>query len=66
MVETNAPAASATNVAAHGLRNATAANDGHANDSYDSTRSFDSVRGTSMPNSCGGAYWHAYRHSPQL
>ena len=24
------------------------------------------LRGTLIANSCGGAYWHAYRHSPQL
>jgi hypothetical protein len=46
--------------------NAAPSTRGHAYSSYERKRISASVRGTSMPNSCGGAYWQAYRHSPQL
>src|SRR5262245_37072251 len=43
-----------------------ATNGGAQHASYDATPIADSVRGTLIANSCGGAYWQAYRHSPQL
>src|SRR5437870_10565484 len=39
---------------------------GQQDSSYDARRIFASVRGTLIPNSWGGAYWHADRKSTRL
>ena len=56
-----------TTIVTRGWRvKATLKNRGQQYSSYEAPRICASVVGTLIPNSCGGAYWQAYRHSPQL
>ena len=53
------PAARKSAVSTLCCLNAAPRNAGQQYSSYDRSRISASVRGTLMPNSCGGAYWHA-------
>ena len=64
-LESKNPAIAAAAKRIHWCANQAPAASGHACCAYDSRRASAISRGTSTPNSWGGAYWHEYRHSRQ-